>query len=69
MAADGKLLARDVLPALTAQMEKTFSEGDGIVSCDVEQTIRNLGDVGGKGMRETDVEIIKAMSKPCDKQE
>lgn len=51
------------------QREKAFSEGDGIVSCDVEQTIRNLGDVGGKGMRETDIEIIKAMSKPCDKQE
>jgi L-cysteine desulfidase len=42
---------------------KRFEDGDGLVSADVEQTIRNVGIVGSVGMKPTDVEIIKLMLK------
>lgn len=40
-----------------------FDSGDGIVGQDVEETIKNLGNVGGEGMKCTDREIIKVMTK------
>lgn len=41
--------------------ERGFVAGEGLVGDDVEATIRNIGEVGSKGMRPTDVEIIKIM--------
>lgn len=38
-----------------------FKSGDGIVNCNVEETIRNVGRLGKDGMRETDREIVKMM--------
>ncbi|MGI6084488.1 MAG: serine dehydratase subunit alpha family protein [Acetivibrionales bacterium] len=38
-----------------------FIGGDGIVKGDVESTIRSVGRLGGKGMRETDKEILSIM--------
>lgn len=38
-----------------------FLSGDGIVKGDVESTIRSVGRLGGKGMRETDKEILSLM--------
>lgn len=40
-----------------------FQPGDGIVSADIEETIRNFGIVGREGMRETDISIMKLMIK------
>lgn len=40
---------------------KQFYSGDGIVTKDVEATIRNIGILGKEGMKETDKEIIKLM--------
>ena len=41
--------------------EGGFVAGEGLVGDDVEATIRNIGQMGSKGMRPTDVEIIKIM--------
>ncbi|MFA6508164.1 MAG: L-serine ammonia-lyase, iron-sulfur-dependent, subunit alpha [Treponemataceae bacterium] len=38
-----------------------FSDGEGLVSGDVEGTIANIGRMGGIGMRSTDAEILKMM--------
>ena len=38
-----------------------FRAGDGIVTKGVENTIRNIGQLGREGMRETDKEIVKIM--------
>lgn len=38
-----------------------FKRGDGIVNCDVETTIENVGRLGKDGMRDTDKEIVKIM--------
>ena len=40
-----------------------FYGGDGIVSKGVENTIRNVGELASRGMRETDEEIIRLMLK------
>ena len=40
-----------------------FEAGDGIVGCDIEDTINNVGLVGSIGMKETDAEIIDIMTK------
>ncbi|MDY6436141.1 MAG: L-serine ammonia-lyase, iron-sulfur-dependent, subunit alpha [Bacteroidales bacterium] len=40
-----------------------FAAGDGIVGCDIEDTINNVGLVGSIGMKETDTEIIDIMTK------
>ena len=40
-----------------------FQPGDGIISADIEETIRNFGIVGREGMRETDISIMKLMIK------
>ena len=38
-----------------------FRAGDGIVTKGVENTIRNVGQLGREGMRETDKEIVRSM--------
>ena len=40
-----------------------FEVGDGIVGCNIEDTINNVGLVGSVGMKETDTEIIDIMTK------
>lgn len=40
---------------------KTFSDGEGVVTADIEQTIANIGRIGGEGMRSTDLEILRIM--------
>lgn len=40
-----------------------FDGGDGIVESEVERTIRNVGELASKGMRQTDEEIIRLMIK------
>lgn len=40
---------------------KVFGSGEGLVKGDVEDTIESIGRVGSKGMRNTDVEILKIM--------
>jgi len=40
-----------------------FCGGDGIVACDVEKCIKNVGRLAKEGMRETDEEIIKIMTE------
>ena len=41
---------------------KDFYAGDGIVGVDVDETIRNIGQLGRVGMKETDKEILYMMS-------
>ena len=44
-----------------AKRGQGFRPGDGIVSSDIEETIRNFGIVGREGMKETDVTIMNLM--------
>ena len=46
-----------------------FKCGDGIVNNGVEATIRNVGQLGREGMRQTDKEIVKIMLAGENKQE
>jgi len=47
-----------------------FRDGEGLVQCGVERTIRNVGHVGCVGMKSTDVEILNIMlSKDLAEQE
>ena len=43
------------------QNGQQFRGGDGIVNKGVENTIRNVSQLGREGMRETDKEIVKIM--------
>ncbi len=45
---------------LSAEGE-VFSDGDGLVTADVEHTIANIGRMASEGMRATDVEILRLM--------
>ncbi len=40
-----------------------FYGGDGILAADVEDTIKNVGDLARLGMKSTDEEIIRLMIK------
>lgn len=40
---------------------KVFKSGEGLVKDDVEETIESIGRMGSKGMKDTDVEILKIM--------
>jgi len=42
-----------------------FKAGDGIIAKGVENTIINMGQLGAKGMKETDKEIINIMLNQC----
>ena len=51
---------------LGIQMQKNgaqFYDGDGIVCKGVENTIRNIGELASKGMKETDKTIIRMMTR------
>lgn len=43
--------------------KKEFVGGDGIVTCDADETIKNVGILGKEGMRQTDRKIIEIMLK------
>lgn len=53
---DAAILAHEM-----AKCNQRFMPGDGIVSEDIEETIRNFGIVGRDGMHETDITIMKLM--------
>ena len=38
-----------------------FSPGEGLVTSDIEKTIKNIGLMAKEGMKETDVEILTLM--------
>ena len=40
-----------------------FKGGDGIITCNIESTIKNIGKLGKEGMRSTNKEIIKMMTE------
>lgn len=40
---------------------KVFSDGDGLVTADVERTIANIGRMASEGMKATDIEILRLM--------
>ena len=42
---------------------KQFYGGDGLLEKGVENTIRNIGELAKKGMRETDKTIIQIMTR------
>lgn len=46
-----------------AENGKQFYGGDGLVEKGVENTIRNIGELAKKGMRETDKTIIQIMTR------
>ena len=43
--------------------KKNFCDGDGIIGIGVEKTIKNIGTLASKGMRETDKVIIGIMTE------
>ena len=43
--------------------KKNFCDGDGILGNDIEKTIKNVGTLASKGMRETDKVIIEIMTE------
>ena len=45
------------------RMAEQFYGGDGIVSKGIENTIRNVGELGRDGMRETDRKILQIMTR------
>lgn len=45
------------------QNHKEFVGGDGIVTCDADETVKNVGILGREGMRQTDQKIIDIMLK------
>lgn len=54
---DAGILASDM-----HDLGKDFYAGDGIVGVDVDKTIKNIGQLGRVGMKETDKEILYLMS-------
>lgn len=53
-----------ILGSTMALQGKVFSFGEGIVGRDLEETIRNIGILGGEAMVETDKSIINLMTCP-----
>lgn len=45
------------------QNHKEFVGGDGIVTCDADETVKNVGILGREGMRQTDQKIVDIMLK------
>lgn len=58
-AVEAALMALDL--ALTG---KGFSHGEGIVGSTPDRTVANIGRLASRGMRETDLEILKIMTEP-----
>ena len=50
-----------VQSAVLAMEGICISENDGIIEKDIEKTIRNLGEIGSKGMQTTDNMILDIM--------
>ena len=50
-----------MMSALLAMNEHCVSEMEGIVSDDIDQTIRNLTSIGKESMMETDKQVLQIM--------
>ena len=48
---------------MVREIGKQFYGGDGLVEKGVENTIRNIGELAKKGMRETDKTIIQIITR------
>lgn len=44
-----------------ARTGRSFQAGDGLMKEDIEETIRSIGRLGAKGMKETDTEVLNIM--------
>ena len=55
-ALDAAILAHNM-----TEKHRQFQDGEGIVDEDIEKTIKNVGQVGREGMKETDLEILHLM--------
>lgn len=44
-----------------ARTGRSFQPGDGLLKGDIESTIKSIGRLGAKGMKETDIEILNIM--------
>ncbi|QVK17282.1 serine dehydratase subunit alpha family protein [Mycoplasmatota bacterium] len=53
--------------SMLAMNNHSIESCSGIISDDIEQTIKNVGEIGYKAMNETDKKIIEIMSKSCNK--
>ena len=51
-----------VTSALLAMEGSCISANDGIIETDIERCIRNLGNIGAEGMRETDEMVLEIMT-------
>ena len=54
-------VASAIQSAVLAREDICISADDGIIEEDIEKTIRNLGSIGSKGMKDTDSMILKIM--------
>jgi L-cysteine desulfidase len=50
-----------IMAHLLAMDNKAYSAGEGLVKCDVEDTISSVGRMARDGMKETDKQILKIM--------
>ncbi|MGL4483909.1 MAG: L-serine ammonia-lyase, iron-sulfur-dependent, subunit alpha, partial [Anaerovoracaceae bacterium] len=50
-----------ILAVEMTKANKRFMPGEGIVTENIEETIRNIGIIGKEGMKETDTEIMQIM--------
>ena len=58
----GKSTMMNILACLDSQYEGTYIL-DGIVGVDIEETIRNVGELAQSGMKGTDETILDIMTK------
>jgi L-cysteine desulfidase len=50
-----------ILAHLLAMKDKAYLPGDGLVKCNIEDTILSVGRVAREGMKKTDEHILKIM--------
>ena len=50
-----------ILGYMMSTQDRVFGAGEGLVEEDIEKTIQNIGRMGRKGMRSTDIEILNMM--------
>lgn len=55
-----------VTSALLAMEGSCISANDGIIETDIERCIRNLGNIGAEGMRETDEMVLEIMTHKAE---
>ena len=55
-----------ILGFYMSQNGDAFKSGEGIITDDIEETIKNIGYVGRIGMKQTDIEILNVMIKKAN---